>query len=291
MVVGLPEDEHVGVDDEQDQDGRHPDPEHQVVLVDKRENVRADRVKTPAVPPQQRQQREYNRDGPHHTEGNDCFGLCDDAFVCHGPVDGDVAVDCSEKQTADRGGEGGDDPGQLEEENIGAVLPVEDVEIQEAVDKNDAAYQISHSQTAYEMVGRPRSKRLGVKDHTQHNEVLKHRKCTQGECQDDDRELLTWSEDHETLHVVRKVLPALCCPSTLHRAAITQQKVWYVGGENGREAIVDDLLISRDKSGEGVTNGGRVRFLKVESVLDQSWVDGRVVVAGVVGAEILDICR
>ncbi|TNN80148.1 hypothetical protein EYF80_009473 [Liparis tanakae] len=96
-----------------------------------------------------------------------------------------------EEQTAYRGGEGGDDPGQLEEENVGAVLPVEDVEIQEAVDKNDAAYQIGHSQAAYEVVGRPRSKRLGVQDHAQHHEVLQHRKCSQGERQDGDRKLLT----------------------------------------------------------------------------------------------------
>lgn len=87
-------------------------------------------------------------------------------------MDGDVAVDRGEKQTADRGCEGGDDPGQLEEENTGAVLPVQDVKIQEAVDKNDAAYQVSHSQAAYEVVGGSRSERLGVQNHTQHHEVL-----------------------------------------------------------------------------------------------------------------------
>ena len=155
VVVGLPEDEHVGVDDEQQQEGRHADPEHQVLLVDEREDVRADGVELLAVPAQQRQQREDNGDGPHHTEGNDCFSLCDDALVRHGPVDGYVSVDRGEKQTSYRGGEGGDDPGQLEEEDIAAVLPVEHMEIQEAVDKNDASYQISHSQTGYEVVGRP----------------------------------------------------------------------------------------------------------------------------------------
>lgn len=41
---------------------------------------------------------------------------------------------------------------------------------------------------------------------------------------------------------------------------------------------------------QGVTNGGRVRFLEVQFVLDQAGVSGGVVVDGVVGAEILDTC-
>lgn len=169
VVVGLPEDEHVGVDDEQEQDAGHPDPEHQVLLIDQREDVRADRVEALAVPAQQRQQRHDDGDGPHHAEGDDRFSFCHDAFVRHGPVDGDVAVDGGEEQTSHRGREGGNDAGQFKEENIRAVLPVEDVEVQEAVDKNDAPYQIGHSQTADEVVGGPRSKRLRVQDHTQHH--------------------------------------------------------------------------------------------------------------------------
>lgn len=51
-------------------------------------------------------------------------------------------------------GEGGDDAGQLEEENLGAVLPVQDVKVQETIDENDAADEVRHSQASYEVVGR-----------------------------------------------------------------------------------------------------------------------------------------
>lgn len=96
-------------------------------------------------------------------------------------MDGDVAVNCSEKQAAHRGCERGDDPCQLEEENVGTVLPVEDVEIQETVDENDAANQVGHSQAADEMVRGARSKGVRVEDHAQHHKVLQHCECTQSD--------------------------------------------------------------------------------------------------------------
>ena len=129
-----------------------------------------------------------------------------------------------------------------------------------------------------------------MQDHAQHNEVLQHRERAQGECQDGDGELLTRSQNHKALHVVGKVLPARWRSSAIHRRAVSEQKVGHVGGEDGREASVEVLLISRDKCRERVGDGGGERFLKVGLALDQGRVDGGVVVAGIVGAEILDTC-
>lgn len=133
-------------------------------------------------------------------------------------MDGHVAVNRSEKQASHGGREGGNDPCQLEEENTGAVFPVEDVEVKEAVHENDAADQVGHGQAANEVVRGAGSKGVRVEDHAQHHKVLEHRKCPERDGQDDNHKLLCRGKDHETLHVVHNVLPALGGLS----AAVTQ---------------------------------------------------------------------
>lgn len=284
--MGFPQDEHVGVNDKQHQDAGHSDPEHQVFLVNQRENVGADRSKVLAVPAQQWQKGDDDGDGPHHAEGSDRFGLCDDAFVRHRPVDGDVTVNCSEKQTPHRGGEGGDDPRQLEEEDVWAVLSVEDVKVQEAVDENDASDQISHSQAAYEVVGRARSKRLRVQDHTEHHQVFQHGERSKGERQDGDRQLLAGREDHETLQIVCKVLRTLMSSPNLHGRDVSD--IGHVHGKDGRDCGIKDLFAFGENFWKGAAEGGM--FPKAEAVLDQAGVGRGVVVAGIVGAQIAYTC-
>ncbi len=155
VVVGLPEDVHVSVKYEDDQNGGHTDPEHQVVLVDERKDVGADRVELLAVPAQQRQHGDDNGDRPHHAEGDHGFSARHNAPVRQRAVDRNVSIDGGEEQASHRRGERGRHAPQLEQKHVGTVFAVKDVKVQEAVDKDDAAKQVCDGQAAYEMVGGP----------------------------------------------------------------------------------------------------------------------------------------
>lgn len=121
---------------------------------------------------------------------------------------GDVAVNGGEKKAPHGRGERRRDSAQLEEENIGAVLPVKNMEVQKAVDKYDTAKQVSHSQAAYEVVGRSAAEGPGPEDDAEHHQVLQHGEGTQSQRHHSNRQLLAGGQDHETLHV-HEVLPAL----------------------------------------------------------------------------------
>ena len=123
-------------------------------------------------------------------------------------MDRDVAVNGREEKAAHRRRERRRDPAQLEEKNIGAVLPVENMEVQKAVDKDDTAQQVSHGQAANEVVGRTAAEGAGLQDDAEHHQVLQHREGTQSQRHHSHSQLLTGSQDHETLHV-HKVLPTL----------------------------------------------------------------------------------
>lgn len=201
VAVGLPEDIHVRVHDEQQQHAGDPDPEHQVGLVNERENVRANGLQLLAVPAQQGQHGNHDGDGPHEAEGHHGLGPGDDPLISQGPVNRYVPVDGCEEQAAYGGREGGSDPAQFEEKHVGAVFAVEHVEVHKAVDKDDAPQEVGHGQAADEVVRGPAAEAARVQDDAQHQQVLQNREGAQREGQHGDGQLLAGVQNHEALHV------------------------------------------------------------------------------------------
>lgn len=199
-------------------------------------------------------------------------------------MNGDVSIDSSEEEAPDRRGEGGGDSAQLEEENIGAVLPVENVEVQKTVDEDDAPQKVGYGKTADEVVGRPAAEGAGLQDDAEHHQVLQHREGTQSQRQHGHRQLLAGSQDHETLHV-HKVLPTLDVVGLISERAPVAEEIGSVGGENG-DILEDELPVCRYFVWEGVAAEGRHGFLHAQAALKVYIADG-VVVVGVVGAQIL----
>lgn len=208
VAVGLPEDVHVGVHDEQEQHAGHPDPEHQVGFVDEGEDVRANRLQFLAVPAQERQHSDHNCYGPHQAKRHHSLGPGDNSLIGQGPVNRYIPVDGGEEQAAHRGSEGGRDAAQFEQKHVGAVFAVEHVEINEAIDKDDTPQKVCHRQAADEVVGRPAAEAARVQDDTQHQQVLQNCEGAQSEGQHSDGQLLAGVQNHEALHV-HEVLPTL----------------------------------------------------------------------------------
>lgn len=198
-------------------------------------------------------------------------------------MDGDVAVDCGEEKASDRRRERRRDPAQLEKENVGAVLAVENVEVQKAVDKDHAAQKVGHRQTADEVVGGPAAEGAGLQYDAEHHQVLQHREGAQSQRHHSHGQLLAGGQDHEALHV-HEVLPTLYVGLISDRAPVAKH-VCGVGGEE-RDALQDELLVSRYFVGEGVAAESRQGLLHGEAALEVRIAD-RVVVVGVVGAQIL----
>ena len=168
---------------------------------------------------------------------------------------GDVAVDSGEEKAPHGRGERRRDSTQLEEENVGAVLPVENMEVQKAVHKYDTSKQVSHSQAADEVVGRPAAEGARLKDDAEHHQVLQHREGAQSQRQHGHSQLLAGGQNHETLHV-HKVLPALYSVSLVSERAPVAKQVCGIGGEEG-DAFEDELLVRRYLVWEGVAAEGR----------------------------------
>lgn len=197
---------------------------------------------------------------------------------------GDVAVNSSEEKAPNRCSERRRDSTQLEEKHIGAVFPVENMEVQKAVDKYDTSQQISHSQTAYEVVGGSAAEGAGLEDDAEHHQVLQHREGTQSESHHCHGQLLAGGQDHETLHV-HEVLPTLYRVRLISECAPVAEQVCGIGGEEG-DALEDELLVCRYFVREGVAAESRQGLLQREARLEVYIIEG-VLIVSVIGAQIL----
>lgn len=168
---------------------------------------------------------------------------------------GDVSVDSSEEKAPHRCCERRYDSTQLEEKNIGTVLLVEYMKVQKAVYKDDTAQQVSYSQTANEVVGRPAAEGAGLQDDAEHHQVLQHREGPQSQWHHSHSQLLAGSQDHETLHV-HKVFPTLYIVSLISERTPVAKQVCGIGGEKG-DALENQLLIRRHFVWEGVAAESR----------------------------------
>lgn len=201
-----------------------------------------------------------------------------------------VPVYCREEKATYGGGEGGCNSTQFEQEDVGAVLPVENMEIHKTVDKNHAAQEVGHSQAADEMVGGSTPEASGVEDDAQDEEVLQDREGAQGERQHGDGQLLAGVQDHKALHI-HEVLPTLYVLLIILKRGqglvVKLCDVDLIGGNNAQQGIISRSHFFLER----ITPEGREgELLGIVSQLG-CHVAFHVFVLDIVGAHVKEICR